>query len=505
MQPDYSKLSYQKLDELAWKVIRDWPIYADIDIWKDGLNYHELSAWFLWDKTRAAVLRNSKKEILEKECLTFNNSQPVSSPTPSIIKQINFLSRMIKHWGRRRVATNGALRNDFQRKKKKLLYVPVVSERLRSTVKKLLCDEVCQVVSYHVPRFPVEGLSFLEAEFKSVPDREFAANLFEGICASLTKLGLILHDSAKMVLKNQLIDLTATVTAVEQELRYLQPDAILVHGDNHPPHQVYVMVARKLNIPSIMLQHGLDCEHHYLDEAYASAIAVWGEERERRYRQKSSWQPLIRITGNPQFDSLQFPEAIQANGQNWLWVTRPHTPEKCYAPSRSPAEGLSILESLVKALRQHPDAKLLIKAHPYDYSDKYREVVEQIGYTDRVMIVEQNIHELFPEVKLVISEDTTTGMEAMFWGRPLVHAHFSKSMPTMPFVEYGAALPGFNEEDLIESIGAMHSMTLQDLQKFYDGQTKFLMDFAGLCDGKATERVVKFVVDVLEDDEDICQ
>ena len=63
-----------------------------------------------------------------------------------------------------------------------------------------------------------------------------------------------------------------------------------------------------------------------------------------------------------------------------------------------------------------------------------------------------SIHGLLSESSVVITEDSTAGMEAMFWGKVLIHAHFAQSPPVMPFVEYGASLPAFSGEMLFESL-----------------------------------------------------
>ena len=79
----------------------------------------------------------------------------------------------------------------------------------------------------------------------------------------------------------------------------------------------------------------------------------------------------------------------------------------------------------------------------------------------------------------------------MLAGRTLVHAHFAGSPPTMPFVDYAAALPGFCPEQLVESLV---SPPTRDLRP---GQQRFLDAFAGPRDHQATSRFATFVEEVL--------
>ena len=64
-----------------------------------------------------------------------------------------------------------------------------------------------------------------------------------------------------------------------------------------------------------MLQHGLDGEHRCLDEAYASAIAVWGPNRQSRYRRASRRQP----------DSLVVTGKAKGKDAEWTFAVDPKT------------------------------------------------------------------------------------------------------------------------------------------------------------------------------------
>jgi len=103
------------------------------------------------------------------------------------------------------------------------------------------------------------------------------------------------------------------------------------------------------------------------------------------------------------------------------------------------------------------------------------------------------VNKLVPFASIVISEDSTAALDAMINGKPLIHSHFATSQPTMPFVDYGAALPGYCKEGLIESILRIIAFNDTEAQVFLAGQIDFLRDYAGPCDGNATNRFVDFV------------
>ena len=219
----------------------------------------------------------------------------------------------------------------------------------------------------------------------------------------------------------------------------------------------------------------------------------------RRYQNDSQSLPRrLQITGNPDFDEL-VGVVPDAKGEFWLWVSRPHPPHKCLSPSRYPQEGLEIFRALLHALEESNNNQLVVKPHPFDYTDLLVAAMHESAVKDRVKIVEEPLRQLLPRASVVISEDSTAGMEAMFWGKRLVHAHFASSPPVLPFVEYEAALPAFSTDQLRKSLYGAETMNEEELTRMRVGQQRFLEDYAGPRDGKSAARVLSFVMEALAD------
>lgn len=502
-----TELSVDELDLYAWEAICNWPEYTDVQIMKDELNYAELTRYFLWDKVGRAIRREIDSEGVAFEAnMLDQNAEPKTTReqhhTLSWIKEVKTPIRSAICWGRDTLNDLGIyleLRWQAYLKKAQILYVPYPSPRLENAVVTLaksrfitLLDRNSQLDGYD-RSYQTKMPQKIEQ-----PDLMYTERLFQGILKGLRAQRIELLTSDSEHLRNQIVQQARQVNLAKAELCVFRPDGVLVHGDNHPPHQNYVLVARRDGVPSIMIQHGLDCERYYHDDAYASTIAVWGKARVQRYQQDSKRQPdFMNITGNPQYDHLSLPEKIDSGGKYWLWVTRPHMPDKCYAPSRRPQEGLDILEALLSALIAIPNARLVIKPHPYDYANLYQDYIARSEVADRVKILNTDVQTLIPGTKTVISEDSTAGMEAMFGGKVVVHVHFAESSPTMPFVEYMAALPAFSAEMLQESLRHAECLTPGECNRMIEGQREFITDHAGPCDGEAAQRVISFISDVL--------
>lgn len=475
--------SQTDLDRFAWEAICNWSRHTRTNFLINGIDYAELSRCFLWDKVARAIRKqtNSKQfqfeqALLDRRCAP----KPLSSHPNRLKFWLKRSQRKLQTWQDAR-----SIQHD------RFLYVPCFHPTLRTIV-----SNAAQLMPVVAPLG-----AFSESHLKTIrpplshdrsPLKKVHA-LCQSILEGLQALGVELLEADTIVLQHQMTQLLLRTQQIETELSMLRPAAILLFADNHFPAQSYVLVARKLGIPTIMLQHGLDCEHFCLDQAYADVISVWGTARLQRYQQNSTWQPnQVQVNGNPEYDQFTLPNQLHLEGKYWLWATRPHCPEKCLSPSRTPQEGTEILAALVTALERLSQACLVIKPHPLDDLDLYRPYL-----SDRVSLTSEPIQSLFPDASVVISEDSTAGLEAMFFGKLLIHAHFAPSYPVIPYTQYNAALPGFSSEMLQKSLEKVGHLTEEEQNLFFAGQQLFLQDYAGVWHGKAREQVLSMIQSVL--------
>jgi len=502
-----SSLDAEGLDRIAWRAICEWPAHGGVPVVHDGLDFALLTRWFLWDKVGRAIRRQTDPErfALEQRLLDEARAQRDRgrrATREATNRLLGTVKRAIApaYYGMGRAWRN--LRAAFDARgaaRAQVLYVPLLTSRLNALLSALRGRNTARLAANYPAPAEISGARVVASYPKAPPpDATFLDGLYGAIPRGLAHFGIRLLDEDGETLRGQILEQALRLKQIEIQLRAARPAAILVHGDNHPPHQDYVLAARREGIASIMIQHGLDCERSYLDDAYAGAIAVWGDARHRRYLADSARKPALCVTGNPAFDARALPSRLNNEGAYWLWLTRPHAPDKCYAPSRRPSEGLEILESLMAALRERPSGRLIIKPHPYDYAELYRDrAVADPGLAARIEVSNRPIEELVPGAGAVISEDSTAGMEAMFWGKPLVLAHFAPSSPATPFVESGAALPGFSDRQLRENAARAGHLSGEERKRMLEGQRAFLLDHAGPCDGQAARRAREFVAETL--------
>ncbi len=477
--------SSAELDRFAWDAICNWSKHTSINTIYSGIDYSELIRCFLWDKVARAIRKQVDPKRFEFEQAILDRR--------SLPKSLASHPNRLKFWLKRSYRSFQTWQEARSLQSRSILYVPCFHPTLQTIV-----SDATQMMSVVAPQNTfreIETLKTIRPPLSNDrPPTEKVRLLYQGILEGVQAFGIELLESDTLVLQHQIAQLFLRTQQIETELSILRPSAILLFADNHFPVQSYVFVARKFGIPTIMLQHGLDCEHYCLDQAYADVISVWGMTRLQRYQQDSIWQPtVLQVNGNPEYDCLTPPDQLNLKGDYWLWATRPHCPEKCFSPSRLPQEGTEILIELLAALERSPNARLVIKPHPLDDLDLYRPYLNE-----RVSLSSEPIRSLFPNASVVISEDSTVGLEAMFFGKVVIHAHFAASDPVIPYVEYNAALPGYSQELLQTSLQKFEHLTEEQQRTLLTGQRRFLQTYSGSEDGTARSQVLSMIHSVLK-------
>ncbi len=441
------------LDEYAWKVITAWHEAAGFDPVHKGVDFNELTRFFLWARVGNAL----RSHGIVRNC---SNACPDEEPAADTAGSQRFGIRSLFSAG---IACRNRLQTFLEARSRKhagkrtgaaktVVFAPFIGLPLRSLIVSLAHDD-----SFFLQGFGTEPFFNMPAALKPAGpvtvEPKFLGDLLHALLDGLAHHGVRLQQEDIPALKKDIFSMKAGLERAGRELVTIQPDFILLQADNYPPRQYYVLLGRLLGIPSVVVQHGLDCERHYLDTPYADMLFVWGDERKRRYEAHRTGRAVkIYVSGSPEYAAVTPEPEISTAGDYWLWVTRPHAREKCLAPSRYENEGLDILKALAGLLEKYAGQSLVIKPHPYDTIDAYRDFITSNRLDSRISISGEPPLELAQHAALVFTEDSTAGLEAVLRGRPLVHVHFASSEPVMPFVQYGTALPGFSREQLEESV-----------------------------------------------------
>lgn len=442
------------LDKLAYEIVCDWykavefnPVYQNID-------YSQILRFYLWDKVGRALRIKHHIDFEEKE--------------------VYLKEYRLNNYYHTPLQSNGKYKKPLFFKRK-VLFIPFQSHTTEIVVKALKKKSGLDIISKEQTSF-ISKRSVIKSPEVSESNTEWSSQLFKAVESALVKYEVELISEDLELLKEQVYGSVAITQLALQELKLYNPEGLYVHSDNHPPYINYVLAAKSMDIPTITYQHGLDCEHYYLEDCYADHVAVWSNHRKEKYVNSSRFQPKnLKIIGNVFITDEHF--KLKSNTESTiLFAARPHKPAKCYSPSRNYLEGKHILEAILEFMKSDEKLKLIIQPHPMDYMEGYHEAISNHKMESRVSISSSRVHDILPNVNIVVTEDTTVGAEAMHYGLPCVHAHFADSEPVLPYVQYHAALPARSKTELTESLERVFNLSQDEKLDMSEGQHGFIND-----------------------------
>ncbi|NJX15030.1 hypothetical protein [Tamlana crocina] len=431
----------KNLDKKAYDIICNWHKTIGFNPVYNGIDYSLIIRFYLWDKVGRALRLKNNIDFGEIEFYKMEYRSFPQYFTP-LIPNGNF-----KKW----FFSN-----------KKLIFIPFQSTHTNELIRKLKTINKVKPISK-----TSNGILSKRNIIGSInynTDEIWSKALCKNLILALQSNGIELIVEDKWLLENQIIGTVSVTNLAIAELKSNKPHALYVHSDNHPPYINYVLAAQKLAIPTFTSQHGLDCEHYFLDDCFADYVGIWSKARMEKYQMNSSIQPKsYKVTGNFFLERITKKNLTSSKKRQILFITRPHKPIKCYSPSRNFKEGVEILDVILKYLKQNQDVFLKVKPHPMDSVSLYEDSIVSNGLSARAGISNGTLDELIQQSTIIVTEDSTGGVEAMRFGKPLIHANLSNVTPVLPFVENRAALPGFSRDELLRSID--HAFKLKEDEK----------------------------------------
>ena len=152
---------------------------------------------------------------------------------------------------------------------------------------------------------------------------------------------------------------------------------------------------------------------------------------------------------------------------------------------------LEIIKDVAVALHKFPNTRLVLKLHPSEIKKVYEKRMQNIG--ENVIILDrENIYELLNSTEALITMDSTTGLEAMTLGKPVII--FPKEEDDfLIYKNTNAVLHASNQKELEKAMELVFLCKGKEFGKLKKNMQKFLFDYSFKQDRKATERIVKLI------------
>lgn len=114
------------------------------------------------------------------------------------------------------------------------------------------------------------------------------------------------------------------------------------------------------------------------------------------------------------------------------------------------------IERMVSALRlANMDAHIAIKQHHFHRADALIEDTFQALNWTNYSVHTQNLEPLLRHADVALTENSTTGIEAMLWQTPLICFDEPARYESFPYVQHGGALSGKDAQTMAESLKAI--------------------------------------------------
>lgn len=301
----------------------------------------------------------------------------------------------------------------------------------------------------------------------------------------------------RVVFEHLLPDAVGYVGLAERAYRQFDPRALVIARQRRAFENAFVAVARRDNIPSAMILHGHISDHpiyHFVDGRFdqMDRIFAWGEAQKASLVAKGAPAERVLVTGNPQWDRLAAglgrlptPDACRAAMAAALGLPR----NAFWATFTSQPVSRAFLGDIREALRAIPNSVLIVKIHPGERTTEYR--IPAADQQRCRVVQDVDLHTLLRASDVVLTYTSTTNLEALAVGTPLIVVDFAGNLDTPHQVDLAAyGVPEVHHPSELAQALARLQQEPSWGEEILRGGRQALEDYAHSLDGRATERVV---------------
>ncbi len=293
----------------------------------------------------------------------------------------------------------------------------------------------------------------------------------------------------------------SSVDFVDRMLKVTSPDIMCLMPDGFFLQQMASALAKKYNIPTVACSAAIETgnSRSYMKHLHADKKAVMGEIIRNLYVQSGVEPERIVVTGVAHFDQLfdrnkeQDKQVLAKGGLDPNKKTILFTPNPNIITS---GETKEMLTGVISAVLKMNDVQLVIKVHPRENAEPYQEMAEKYRDSRIHVVKDTDLYALISSCELLITKYSTTALEAMMIDKPVVTINLSGQPTPVPYAEEGAALGVYRYEDIEQAI--LKALDDEETRnRLKAGRDKFVRRWAGEPDGKAAQRIVMFMKEMI--------
>lgn len=303
-------------------------------------------------------------------------------------------------------------------------------------------------------------------------------------------------------------------------IQNLKPNLILIINEHYWWERTLISAAELEGIPTLAIQHGVIHpsykSHNYTKEDISpdgsgrspycpipNKIAVYGSYFKDILTKTSSYPTdSVVVTGQPRYDIISYADkvfskdkyltkyVIGSNIKIILWTTQCH--------GLSDNENSKNLNCIFDVMNKIKGCSLVIKQHPVEpeiYTNQIKKQIET--HSSKNIVLAHKSSDTLEHIyncDLLITRHSTTAMEAVALGKPVIILNLSGEPDPVNYVDEGVALGVYKEEDLKQTI----EMLLMDGSALSDNRDIYIKRYLCNIDGEATTRVAEVISSMIK-------
>jgi hypothetical protein len=302
-----------------------------------------------------------------------------------------------------------------------------------------------------------------------------------------------------------------TIEMAKQLVQKEKPDLIMVSSEYGIFEKSLVVAGKLQGIPTLAIQHGnigpLHKGYIYprnsvspfgsIEAPYCpipDRTAVYGQYYYDILTKMSSYPPdSVVITGQPRYDVLAVADRVYSKEEFCKRLDLDSHKKIVLVGTENIGitEGRTFLRSVLNALKDFPDLQVIVKPHPGEKGEWYKDILEQEGVRAVVLSRDADTFEALYACDLFFTGFSTIATEGVILGKVGVTLHMDEGEDPTPYYEK-VTLRVCREADLVPAIEkALYDEKTREKIKA-EGK-RFVYDHAYRQDGKATERLVNLI------------
>lgn len=292
----------------------------------------------------------------------------------------------------------------------------------------------------------------------------------------------------------------------------VQPDAAYIPIETSEVAKSLFHVCHERGIPTIAVQHGGISYHpntvHRAEEISPSAqtrspycptatvTCMYGKYY-RDFLVQYGLYPsdTVAVTGNPRDDKYRGISFARHDVCKRLGID-PKKQVVLFISSTMPKQDFSsLLDIVYGAVQRFKNVHLIVKMHPSEKSRlPHQAMIAKFGLSSTTIVWREALDQCIAISDVVVGPSSTSGFEAIIFGKPLIVVDVTAGVGVFPFVKEGVAVGATTKDELVSSLTQLLS-SKKSRESLATHYPKFISHYSYKIDGNSSERVAKIIVD----------